>query len=147
MPIEYRPGDIFQMDEGVIAHGVNCSGGFGKGVAAQIAKMYPVVRDRYIEKHFGGGWKLGDVQVVPACPGLKIANCATQDRYWKPGEPSDVFVDYDAVRTVMLRLEAAKYEKLYIPKIGAGLAGGDWGRIEKIIGEVFKSSLITVFVL
>jgi O-acetyl-ADP-ribose deacetylase (regulator of RNase III) len=31
-----------------------------------------------------------------------------------------------------------------MPKIGAGLAGGDWDRIEKIIGTALKDCQITI---
>ena len=34
-----------------------------------------------------------------------------------------------------------------IPKIGAGLGGGDWKKIEKIIEEEFKDVVPNVYVL
>jgi O-acetyl-ADP-ribose deacetylase (regulator of RNase III) len=34
--------------------------------------------------------------------------------------------------------------RIGIPKIGAGLAGGDWGRIEQIIDNIGFSDITTV---
>ena len=38
-------GDLLSVTEGVIAHGVNCRGAFGSGVAGAIARKFPWVRD------------------------------------------------------------------------------------------------------
>jgi O-acetyl-ADP-ribose deacetylase (regulator of RNase III) len=47
-----------------------------------------------------------------------------------------VRVDYDAVRSVMRGVkEAFAGKRIGYPKIGAGLAGGDWAKIAAIIEE------------
>jgi len=46
--------------------------------------------------------------------------------------------DYDAIRNVFLNLNNAYKDQgliFGIPSVGAGLAGGDWKQIEKIINE------------
>jgi O-acetyl-ADP-ribose deacetylase (regulator of RNase III) len=149
MSIEYVHGDVLKAPVELVAHGVNCRGGFGKGIAGQIAKLYPQVREKYLEKHRTEGWKLGDVQYVEVSSKLTIINCATQDEYWNPGDPRKVYVNYDAIRSVMEKLllyPACFNMTIGIPKIGAGLAGGDWTTIESIINEVFRHRIIQVYI-
>jgi len=136
--IKYVKGDLFTTDANIIAHGVNCRGGFGSGIAGIIKVKYPKVRHYYLDKFEEEGWKLGDVQFVKLGSGDQyIANCATQDSYLPRGIQH---VNYDAVEIAMKRLRNfAMVDNLTIaiPKIGAGLAGGDWNIIEEIINKVF----------
>lgn len=146
--IKYVKGDLFKATEDIIAHGCNCRGGFGSGVAGIMAKKHPKAKESYLNKHMTEGWKLGDIQVLES-NGKFIANCATQDKYGN-GRFDERFADYKAIEVCMLKLY--KYCKmmnytLAIPKIGAGLAGGDWTIIEPIINEVFEDMDVTVYYL
>jgi O-acetyl-ADP-ribose deacetylase (regulator of RNase III) len=135
--------NIFNTDIKVIAHGVNCRGGFGSGIAGQIAKRYPEVRRAYIRKHTGEGWALGDIQIVKTDDGRLVVNMATQDTYGKSG----VHVKYEAVKTALekvLKFCEEQGHALAIPKIGCGLAGGDWTVVEGIITECLQSKKVDV---
>ena len=132
-------GDILSDDNksNVIAHGVNCVGGFGSGVAGAIARKYPHVRQAYLYKFKHDGWKLGDVQLVKIEPQKWIANCATQeDCGW--GNKDVVYCNYAAIHDVFKKLSRHD-PKLTIscPKIGSGLANGNWPHIKDIIKNVF----------
>jgi O-acetyl-ADP-ribose deacetylase (regulator of RNase III) len=48
--VNYKKGNIFESGAGIIAHGVNCKGAFGSGVAGQIAKLYPKTKSDYLYK-------------------------------------------------------------------------------------------------
>lgn len=145
--INYVKGDLFAGKVDLIAHGCNCRGGFGSGVAYTMAKRYPKARDYYLDKFDEDGWRLGEVQFVLQWDGKWVANCATQDSYF----PRNVnHADYPAIRTAMTKVkEFAKSKSLTIgiPKIGAGLAGGDWNVIEGILKEVFDDYDVTVYYL
>lgn len=54
-------------------------------------------------------------------------------------------MDYDAVRSCM-RWIKERYSGLRIglPKIGAGLAGGDWDRISRIVDEELDGEDVTL---
>lgn len=146
--IKYVQGDLFDSGADVIAHGCNCSGGFGAGVAGQIATKFPKAKFYYIDKFDDEGWKLGDVQFVKLNSGdVYIANCATQQAYLPRGV---CHADYPGIRTAMEKVKAFAKDKsltIAIPKIGAGLAGGDWSTIEKILEEVFIDYDITIYYL
>lgn len=147
--IRYVKGDLFKTEAEIIAHGCNCRGGFGSGIAGIISKLYPQVREIFSHKFNTTGWQLGEIQVVDV--GSKIiVNCATQLEYGNGAVNGKVYVNYDAVRSCMEKLLAYKKEtgkSLAIPKIGAGLAGGDWQKIESIINDVFKNEEILVYIL
>ena len=145
--IVYVKGDIFESDEKFIAHGCNCSGGFGSGVAKLIADKYPKVREDYLLIHDRFGWDLGMVRSVSVGDGSgrEIANCATQERYGKPD--CGPYVSYPAIRQVIQKLVKLWPQGFAIPKIGAGLAGGNWDIISKIIEEESVDVEVRVYVL
>lgn len=143
--INYIKGDIFSTDCDIICHGVNCSGGFGSGIAGQIAKKYPMVREAYLEKFKTEGWKLGDVQWIKPDQDWKriFANCATQ-QYYKgfPGIDPKLsrFVDYSAIVDCMTQVNTfakATNKTIAMPKIGAGLGGGNWDEIICYLNDIF----------
>jgi O-acetyl-ADP-ribose deacetylase (regulator of RNase III) len=147
--IVYRTGDVLASTELVIAHGCNCSGGFGSGFAAQVARAYPCVREAYLHRHNTRGWKLGDVQLIGVGDGSgrTFANCGTQQRYGKPDEGP--YVSYPAIRAVIRDLVTSSVagNGIAMPKIGAGLAGGNWDIISKIIEEESGNVEIRVYTL
>lgn len=153
--IEYRKGNLLDVTSGVIAHGVNCQGVMGSGVALAIRKKYPHVFDLYKEYCQRSvvsktSALLGHVQFVSSVyvegtwvskeAPLVIANCFTQDFYGKDKR----HVNYEAVAKCFqtLYLRSGMYGQLNIPKIGAGLAGGDWNVIEAIINSEYKDDVI-----
>lgn len=145
--IKYAKGDVLASKANIVAHGCNCRGGFGSGVAAAIKTKYPKARHYYLDKYEEDGWKLGDVQFVMQWDGRWIANCATQDGYLPRGV---CHADYDAIRSCMEKVKdfaKPSSQTIAIPKIGAGLAGGDWDKIEAILNEVFSDYDVTVYVL
>ena len=144
--IVYKHGDLLESDEKVIAHGCNCSGGFGSGFAAAVAKLYPAAREAYLQRYYASGWTLGGVQhVVLDGSGVLIVNCATQQRYGRADEGP--YISYPAVRTVIRELVKSFPGGFAIPKIGAGLAGGSWDIIAKIIEEESGKTEVRVYVL
>lgn len=161
MAIELIQGDIFDTHNVVIAHGVNCRGGFGSGIAGQIAKKYPKVREEYLKYHNEVGWQLADIQII-GCGELMgptstnpnsyykpriIVNCATQDAYLPRGV---LHANYHAIERVCKKLRHFCKEEnhtLALPKIGCGLAGGDWNAVEEIYQNVFHDMDVKVYYL
>lgn len=145
--LKYVKGDLFDTDCDLIAHGCNCKGGFGSGIAYTMSQVYPKAKSLYHEKFEEEGWELGDVQFVLQNDGKYIANCATQNAFLPRGEKH---ADYDAIRTCMEIVKGFAQGKglsIAMPKIGAGLAGGDWNTIEGILKEVFSDYDVVVYYL
>lgn len=145
--VKYVKGDLFETHCDIIAHGVNCRGIMGSGVARTIKEKYYKAYNAYRDKYEEDGWWLGEIQPVSQNDGKYVVNCSTQNYYM----PRDiVHADYDAIEKCMFKLKMFAKEKnlsIAIPKIGAGLAGGDWNIIEDILNEVFNDYDITVYYL
>jgi O-acetyl-ADP-ribose deacetylase (regulator of RNase III) len=136
--IEYRKGDLFSVQSGIIAHGCNNQGVMGSGVAAIVKRMYPLAFMHYKNNHQNGFNALGQVDLVLVKdePKLYIGNLITQELYGNDVRQ----VSYDAVDICFdaLFMKADK-QIVNIPKIGAGLGGGDWNVIESIIKSKLKN--------
>lgn len=163
MPIKYIKGDATEPVGNkvkIIAHICNDIGGWGKGFVTAISKKWKrpekeyrnwfkseefeptkfieaqriESRDAYSnEKKF----KLGNVQFVKADENIWIANMIAQRkiRKSKDGIPP---IRYDSVSQCLSRVREfakGKNASVHMPRIGCGLAGGKWEKIEPIINQ------------
>jgi O-acetyl-ADP-ribose deacetylase (regulator of RNase III) len=147
MAIEYRIGNLVEAPEGVIAHGCNAQGKFGKGAALAVRNRFPEAFAAYMAAHCGPGLKVGDV-IFAECGSHLVANCITQRWYGKDGR---LYTDYDAVRACMRKLATDPRVRLRggiaFPLIGAGLGGGDWTTISQIVERELQGIPAVVYTL
>lgn len=155
--ITYLVGDATQpQDEGnkIIAHICNNIGAFGKGFVLSVSKRWPAVKIMYQGWYSGARrvdqdptFGLGQIQIVKVKDDIWVANMIAQEGiYAKNGIPP---IRYTAVRECLVTLaEKAKEMKasIHLPRIGCGLAGGEWRFIEAIINETLIENDIPVFV-
>jgi len=117
----------------VIVHGCNCQCTMGAGIAKTIKDVFPEAYAADLRTAKGSRDKLGSISAATVMRGsheLTVVNGYTQFNWRGPG----VLVDYAAVRTVMKDVKARfPARRIGYPKIGAGLAKGDWTRIAEII--------------
>jgi len=137
MKIIYKTGDLLDAEERIIAHGCNAKGVMGAGVALAIKKKWPAAYHDYRKEFDFNPHSLYLGRVIYSKVDINyrvIAHCITQATY---GRAKKQYVDYDAVRyairTLNSDLDNGKPFSVAMPMIGAGLAGGDWFIIEKII--------------
>lgn len=133
MKIIYVNGDLMEAPETYILHGCNNRGVMGSGVAKAIRAKYPDAYKRYKDRYDRWGLPLGGV-IVARCEDKVIFNGITQDGYGRDGKQ---YVDYQAIHFVMCTVNDYVEEGwcVAMPKIGAGLGGGDWYIINEIIEE------------
>jgi len=150
MMINYVHGDLLQAKVDAIAHGCNCQKKMGKGIAKLIAQKWPEVRKADLELDWSPEKKLGEIYCVRLTTvtnnlAIKyVVNCYTQVYYGYGMQ-----IDYDAITTCMELLRDFTFDyqmTVAIPKIGAGLGGGDWPKIEGIINSVFGKQEIFVYI-
>ncbi|MCG8641258.1 MAG: macro domain-containing protein [Desulfobacterales bacterium] len=117
----------------VIVHGCNCFCTMGAGIAHLIRQEFPEAYDADLKTVKGDRQKLGSFSYADIKRGkhfFTIVNGYTQYAFSGPGP----LVDYRALETVF---QAVKNRfgglKIAYPKIGAGLAKGDWNTISRII--------------
>jgi len=117
----------------VIVHGCDCYGDMGGGIAKSIRRHFPEAyrADQATEK--GDEGKLGNyssAEVIRGTHKFVVINAYTQP-HWKG---KGVLVDYNAVAGVMRRIKQDfSGKRIGYPRIGAGLARGDWEIIRHII--------------
>ena len=119
----------------VIIHGCNCQCTMGAGIAKSIKAEFPEAFDADLATAKGSRDKLGSLSkaiVERSGRKLTVVNAYTQFHWRGRG----TLTDYDAIRKVMrlIKIESTG-QRIGYPKIGAGLAGGDWGIIAAIIEE------------
>lgn len=131
MKIIYKRGDLLQCDEKYILHGCNAQGVMGSGVAKVIREKYPTAYTTYL----AGLLQLGIVTYARQDDGKTIFNLISQEFYGR--DSSKVYVSYQAIEDGIQRINwwASNIPDVVIamPKIGAGLGGGDWVIISEII--------------
>lgn len=130
----------------IIAHVCNDVGGFGSGFAGAVAKKWPEVQLAYRAWHAKGeDFALGMVQLVKLPDGIIVANMIAQHGYSYAGNPA---IQYPALHMCLSKV-AKRAEELgatvHMPRIGCGLAGGTWGRVEPIILEAMDGTDVTVY--
>jgi len=125
----------------VIVHGCNCFCTMGAGIARQIASIFPEAYTVDCLSLKGDITKLGTYTYAKE-RNVIVVNAYTQ---YGIGNPNIVSVNYDAVRECFRKIRLGfAGKRIGIPKIGAGLAGGNWTTIEKIIDEEMQGEDITV---
>ena len=119
----------------VIIHGGNCLCNMGAGIAKMIKSKFPEAYEADCNTKKGSKEKLGTYSYATiARNGNKITviNAYTQHDYKGLGMKAD----YDAIRSVFKKIKSNfSGKRIGYPKIGAGLARGDWSQISKIIDE------------
>lgn len=131
--MKYVKGDIVELAKtgqyDVVMHGCNCFCNMGSGVAVAIRKQWPNAYAADLKTEKGSPLKLGSYSMHhDAALGIYIVNAYTQYKFGRAGQK---YVEYAAIKRVCEAF-AKGNSKILIPKIGAGLGGGDWAVIEKI---------------
>ena len=151
--IEYLIGDATApRGDGlkIIAHVCNDIGGWGRGFVLAISRRWSepeAAYRRWYEARDGNDFGLGALQLVPVGDETWIANLIGQ-RGIHAG-PDGPPVRYEAIEEALLKVadEAhAMGASVHMPRIGSGLAGGDWDLIESIIERTLVGSGIDTFV-
>lgn len=128
MNIEYTYGNILTTDAKYIAHCVNAQHAMNSGVAKAIREQYPKAYDDYMSSQL----VLGKVILSKNEP-HNILHIVGQKYYGR--EQGRVYVDYVALRRGIHTINKHITEPVAFPKIGCGLAGGDWNIVSQIIEE------------
>lgn len=119
----------------VIVHGCNCFCTMGGGIARTIQEEFPEACTADLVTTKGDRNKLGTLSRATVSRNgreLTIVNGYSQYHFHGAG----VLVDYDAVRQLFAKIKKDfSGKRIGYPKLGAGLAGGDWQILSAIIDE------------
>lgn len=126
----HKTGDLFTTGLVAIGHGVNLRGVMGAGVARLVREKYPDAEEKYVEACAANALHPGAVQVLELWDTCIIVNMATQIA---PGPHAKIDLIDLAARNVVMEL-TWRYGllKLAIPRIGCGIGGLDWDKVEPV---------------
>jgi O-acetyl-ADP-ribose deacetylase (regulator of RNase III) len=163
--IHYRIGDATRpagVGPQIIAHVCNSVGGWGRGFVLAISKRWGAPEATYrswfrCKDHPDHGrFYLGAVQFVLVQKDLIVANMIAQVGYGKENRGAHKSSDLDA--SIPLRypalLDCLRQVGLYarktgasvhMPRIGCGLAGGTWDRVEPIVAQTLEGIEVYVY--
>jgi O-acetyl-ADP-ribose deacetylase (regulator of RNase III) len=153
-------GDLIKLTKlghfDVILHGCNCFNTQRSGLAPQMVKHF-----RTNEFRMEGGKYKGDINKLGTIDymaftqpvgtnefdfsemDLTVVNAYTQYSFGTDRQ----HLDYDALRLCLRKVNHIfKGKKVGLPLLGAGLAGGDWTLIKKIIQEELTDVVATVVI-
>jgi len=146
--LKYVKGDATQpQGDGIkiITHCCNDLGGWGRGFVVAVSKRWKLPETQYRHWHktasrptfLFGHFELGAVQFVKVERDIVVANMIGQHGMYND-ENGNPPIRYSAIRECLKKVcEFAKEHNasIHSPRFGAGLAGGTWEEIEKIINE------------
>lgn len=153
--INYVQGDATQPvpPTGFIVHVNNDQGGWGSGFVVAVSERWPWPEMQYRQWHrdgfsnMGRPFELGEVAYVTVGANLYVANMIAQHSYSRPGEPA---IRYDALERCLTQVASKAQDHgnapVHMPRIGCGLAGGDWDEVEAIVIKTLVNNGIPVTV-
>jgi len=143
MAIEFVSGDVFA-DETTTAyaHGCNCAGAMGKGIAVQFKKRWPKMYQEYRRLCLSNEFVPGDVFVWEES-GKTVFNMGTQ-RTWRA--KASIPAIEKAVSTMVKMAEERGLEYVVLPQIGAGLGGLKWVTIRSVLESIAASTDVRLIV-
>ncbi|WP_034867788.1 macro domain-containing protein [Clostridium lundense] len=149
--INYIKGDATNPQaEGkkIIVHVCNDIGGWGKGFVLALSKRWLKPEQEYRNWYKSGNdFKLGEVQFVEVDSDIIVANMIGQRGI--KGTKSVPPIRYEAIDKCLKKVGDKANEihaSVHMPRIGCGLAGGEWRLIEPLINQNLIHRNIDVFV-
>jgi O-acetyl-ADP-ribose deacetylase (regulator of RNase III) len=145
MKINYITGDATRPigdDNKIICHICNDIGAWGAGFVLALSNRWNYPEDFYRARK---SYPLGHVDILAVEKDTWVANMIAQHgtRHAASGPP----IRYKSLTAALMRVnDVAKRlnASLHMPRIGSGLAGGDWKAIERII-ETIVQVPVTVY--
>ena len=141
--INYIKGDATRPvgnGQKIICHICNDIGAWGAGFVLALSKRWSAPEDSYRRNK---ALQLGMVEIVPVEDDISVANMVAQHGVTRMGfdDADEPPIRYGALRACLAEVNDIAYKTgatLHMPRIGCGLAGGEWSVVEKIIMDVMS---------
>ena len=139
MPVEFVSGDLFANSHQAqaLAHGCNCIGSMGAGIAVGFRERSPEIYEQYKArcKAEPRQFNLGDCWLWKDESRPWVFNLGTQEKVWHAR------ASYEAIETALGRMrgqaDAEGVLSIALPKIGVGYGGLSWTKVRAIVEKVF----------
>jgi O-acetyl-ADP-ribose deacetylase (regulator of RNase III) len=137
--MEWVAGDLFANEHlaQAIAHGCNCEGSMGAGVAKVVKARYPEMFAEYRRmcKAEPREFNPGDAWLWRARDQPHVFNLGTQERGWH-GRATYEAIE-ESLRAMRRIADEEGLSRIAMPRIGAGYGGLSWKKVRAIIEQVF----------
>lgn len=148
MPISSVSGDLFanECKAEAFAHGCNCQGSMGAGIARGFRSRYPEMYEEYRRRCKAEPrlFNLGDCWLWKADDQPWVFNLGTQEKYWHAR------ASYEAIERALTRMrdeaDTEKIDSISMPRVGTGYGGLSWKKVRVIVEMVFAEWKGTLFV-
>lgn len=138
MPIEFVSGDLFvnRVKAEALAHGCNCAGSMGAGIAVGFKDRYPAMFEEFKRrcKSKPPEFVLGDVFLWRESGKTAVFNLGTQPR---PGRGATYPIVEAALKELRTVADAAGIRSIAMPRIAAGYGGLSWKKVRAQIEACF----------
>lgn len=141
MPVKYVRGDLFLSEAQTLAHGVNCRGRMGAGIAVEFRRRFPKMYKEYRQRCHHEELRPGDLLLWKESTPW-VLNLATQDR---TSGATIAFVEECLTGLARGRANDG-ITSLAMPRIAAGLGGLAWHEIRDLIDSILGPLPIPIFV-
>lgn len=128
----------------LLIHQCNCLRIMGAGIAKQLRHKYPGVYEADLDTAKGDASKLGTYSLYKVSDNFVILNCYAQ--YGIYSKDDRCLTKYDALHKCFCSIRE-NYEGWTIrtPRIGCGLAKGDWTVVEGMLLELAQHNDVEVY--
>lgn len=141
MSVQFVSGDIFLSDAQTLAHGCNCKGRMGAGIALEIRRRYPLMFEEYKRRCRSGLFLPGGNFLYKESRPW-ILNLATQDVV------GSARIEYvvECFQNLTEYCRAEGITSLAMPRIAAGLGGVDWKAVKGVIRDILDPMEVPIVV-
>lgn len=133
----------------IIVHICNDIGGWGRGFVLALSGKWKAPEQHYRQWYLSDkDFELGKIQLVKVEEDLWVANLIGQHKIRKD-EKGNPPIRYRAVKQGLDAVAKKAMElgaSVHMPRIGCGLAGGKWEKIEPLIEKALITSQVNTFV-
>ena len=148
MTITFVTGDLFanRFQARALAHGCNCQGSMGAGIATGFRDRYPAMHAEYRRrcKAQPRAFNLGDAFLWKEDGKPWVFNLGTQEGVWRAR------ASYEAIEAALasMRQQAERegIQSIALPRVGAGYGGLSWNKVRAVIEKVFADWTGTLYV-
>lgn len=148
--VRYVKGDATEpVGEGpkILCHVCNDVGGWGIGFVLAVSRRWAEPEAAYATAHTRGEIALGDVEFVKVEPDLWVANMVAQhDVVASPDGPPIRYAALELCLASVADRARRLHASIHMPRIGCGLAGGEWARVEPLLRRHLIEAALEVVV-
>ncbi len=148
MPITFVSGDLFanRFKAQALAHGCNCQGSMGAGIATGFRDRYPAMYAEYRRrcKAEPRTFNLGEAWLWKADGQPWVFNLGTQEGVWRARASYQAIEA--ALRSMRQQADREVITTVAVPRIGAGYGGLSWKKVRAVVEQVFADWPGTLYV-